>query len=46
MEYAQNGTLLDVIRRDKQIDETRSRQWFKELVEAVYYCHNRGVVHR
>ena len=46
MEYAQNGSLLDVVRRDKYIDEVRSRRWFKQLLEAVNYCHNRGVVHR
>ncbi|XP_015592495.1 testis-specific serine/threonine-protein kinase 4-like [Cephus cinctus] len=46
MEYAQNGSLLDVIRRDMFIDETRSRRWFRQLLEAVDYCHERGVVHR
>lgn len=46
MEYAQNGSLLDLIRRDTYIDEDRSRKWFKELVDAVEYCHERGIVHR
>lgn len=46
MEYAQNGSLLDVIRRDTYIDEQRSRRWFRQLLEAIDYCHDRGIVHR
>lgn len=46
MEYADNGSLLDIIRKDQYIDETRSRKWFRQLVAAIDYCHERGVVHR
>ncbi|KAI4504708.1 hypothetical protein M0802_000258 [Mischocyttarus mexicanus] len=46
MEYAENGSLLDIIRRDTYIDEGRSRKWFRQLLDAVDYCHERGVVHR
>lgn len=46
MEFAQNGNLLDIIRRDTYIDEGRSRRWFRQLLDAVDYCHERGVVHR
>ncbi|KAL6441294.1 hypothetical protein ACFW04_003507 [Cataglyphis niger] len=46
MEYAQNGSLLDVIRRDIYIDELRSRKWFRQLLEAIDYCHEHGIVHR
>ncbi|XP_063626680.1 testis-specific serine/threonine-protein kinase 3-like isoform X2 [Cydia splendana] len=46
MEYAENGSLLDIIRKDQHIDEVRGRRWFRQLVEAVEYCHERGVVHR
>ncbi|KAF9824512.1 hypothetical protein SFRURICE_001396 [Spodoptera frugiperda] len=46
MEYAENGSLLDIIRKDQHIDEVRGRRWFRQLVEAVDYCHERGVVHR
>lgn len=46
MEYAENGSLLDIIRRDSYIDENRARRWFRQLVDAVDYCHERGVVHR
>lgn len=46
MEYAENGSLLDIIRKDQYIDETRARKWFRQLVDGVDYCHERGVVHR
>ncbi|XP_011506028.1 PREDICTED: testis-specific serine/threonine-protein kinase 4 [Ceratosolen solmsi marchali] len=46
MEYAENGSLFDIIRREKYIDENRSRIWFRQLLEALDYCHNKGVVHR
>lgn len=46
MEYAQNGSLLDAIRHDTYIDEFRSRRWFRQLIDAIDYCHERGVVHR
>ncbi|XP_028134381.1 testis-specific serine/threonine-protein kinase 3-like [Diabrotica virgifera virgifera] len=46
MEYAENGSLLDIIRKDGHIDDTRARKWFRQLVDAVEYCHDRGVVHR
>ncbi|XP_075214909.1 testis-specific serine/threonine-protein kinase 3-like [Lycorma delicatula] len=46
MEYAENGSLLDVIRKDNFIDEPRARIWFGQLVSAVEYCHDHGVVHR
>ncbi|XP_024893543.1 testis-specific serine/threonine-protein kinase 4-like, partial [Temnothorax curvispinosus] len=46
MEFAQNGSLLDVIRRDTYIDELRSRRWFRQLLDAIDYCHEHGIVHR
>ncbi|XP_049790319.1 testis-specific serine/threonine-protein kinase 4-like [Schistocerca nitens] len=46
MEYAPNGSLLEVIRRESYIKEPRARVWFRQLVDAVEYCHNQGVVHR
>nr|CAD7428510.1 unnamed protein product [Timema monikensis] len=46
MELAENGSLLDIIRRDTYIDEVRARRWFQQLVDGVEYCHEKGVVHR
>ncbi|KAI5753364.1 hypothetical protein M8J77_026227 [Diaphorina citri] len=46
MEYAENGSLFDIIRGQGYIDEIRARRWFGQLLEALQYCHERGVVHR
>nr|CAD7449322.1 unnamed protein product [Timema bartmani] len=46
MEFAENGSLLDIIRRDTYIDEVRARRWFQHIVDGVEYCHDKGVVHR
>ncbi|XP_017784026.1 PREDICTED: testis-specific serine/threonine-protein kinase 3-like isoform X2 [Nicrophorus vespilloides] len=46
MEYAENGSLLDIIRKESFIQEQRARKWFRQLVDAIEYCHERGVVHR
>ncbi|XP_015120861.1 testis-specific serine/threonine-protein kinase 4 [Diachasma alloeum] len=46
MEFAENGSLLEIIRRDTYIDEDRSRKWFIQLLSAIDYCHEKGVVHR
>lgn len=46
MEYAEKGSLLDFIQREGYIDEMRAKKWFRQLVDAIDYCHERGVVHR
>ncbi|KAG8222547.1 hypothetical protein J437_LFUL004583 [Ladona fulva] len=46
MEFAVNGNLLEIIRRELNIDETRAKKWFKQMSEAVEYCHKNGVTHR
>nr|CAD7266009.1 unnamed protein product [Timema shepardi] len=46
LQFAENGSLLDIIRRDNYIDEVRARRWFQQIVDGVGYCHERGVVHR
>lgn len=46
MELADRGSLLDAIRREQYIEEPQSRRWFRQLLDAVEYCHDQGVVHR
>ncbi|KAL1463689.1 hypothetical protein WDU94_015420 [Cyamophila willieti] len=46
MEYAENGSLFDIIRSQGYIDEARAKKWFGQLLDALQYCHERGVVHR
>lgn len=46
MEYAENGSLLDRIRRNDHLDEEQSRKLFLQICDGVGYCHDHGVVHR
>ncbi|KAM9799406.1 NUAK family SNF1-like kinase 2 [Syngnathus typhle] len=46
MEYASRGDLYDHICDRKQISERESRHFFRQIVSAVHYCHQNGIVHR
>lgn len=46
MQFAENGSLLDRIRSESQLDEQVARNIYKHLLSALEYCHKRGVVHR
>lgn len=46
MELVTGGELYDEIVNKKRIDERTSRKYFQQLVDAMVYCHKRGVVHR
>lgn len=45
MEYIRNGTLAETLARVKYLNETKSRLIYRQLIEALEYCHNHGVVH-
>lgn len=46
MQFAENGSLLDRIRRDGQFAESTARHIYRQLIAAIDYCHRRGLVHR
>lgn len=46
MEYARNGSLLDMIRRENYFSETKARHVYRQLFDALQYIHSRGIVHR
>lgn len=46
MQYAENGSLLQLIREEKYLPEERARSYFSQLLDAVEYIHSMGVVHR
>ncbi|ORY06790.1 Pkinase-domain-containing protein [Neocallimastix californiae] len=48
VEYAEEGELFDFISKYGRIDEqsVTAKRLFKQLVEAVYYCHQHNFVHR
>jgi len=46
MELVRGGELYDEIVSHGRIEEDASRKYFQQLVDAMTYCHRRGVVHR
>jgi serine/threonine protein kinase len=46
MDYVSGGQLSDKMSCAKKLDESEARKLFQQLIDAVDYCHNRGVYHR
>lgn len=46
MEYADNGSLLELIRKSKRLSEDLARKLFRQVLDAVEYIHGKGIVHR
>ncbi|MED6146429.1 CBL-interacting serine/threonine-protein kinase 2 [Stylosanthes scabra] len=45
MEYAKGGELFDLVAKGK-LKEDDAHKYFRQLVNAVDFCHSRGVYHR
>ncbi|XP_037036422.1 testis-specific serine/threonine-protein kinase 3-like [Bradysia coprophila] len=45
MEYIQNGTLAGILAKVKYLNEAKAQFVYCQLIEALEYCHSRGVVH-
>ncbi|KAL5773109.1 hypothetical protein ACOSQ2_013033 [Xanthoceras sorbifolium] len=46
MEYVSGGQLSDKLSYVDNLSEPEARKLFHQLIDAVDYCHNRGVYHR
>jgi 5'-AMP-activated protein kinase catalytic alpha subunit len=46
LEFVTGGELLDKISCNGKLEESQSRKYFQQLIDAVGYCHSRGVYHR
>jgi len=46
LEFVTGGELFDKIVRDGRLREDEARRYFQQLINAVDYCHSRGVIHR
>lgn len=46
LEYVDGGELFDKIAKDGKLQEDAARRYFHQLINAVDYCHSRGVYHR
>ena len=46
MEYLGGGELLKVVEEAKLLSEERARNYVKQLVKGMMYCHQRNLIHR
>ncbi|AQK57170.1 Putative CBL-interacting protein kinase family protein isoform 1 [Zea mays] len=46
LEFATGGELFDTIVNHGRMREDEARRYFQQLINAVDYCHSRGVYHR
>ncbi|XP_020247567.1 CBL-interacting serine/threonine-protein kinase 9-like isoform X2 [Asparagus officinalis] len=46
LEFVQGGELFDKIVDNGRLKEDEARRYFQQLINAVDYCHSRGVYHR
>ncbi|KAJ1924765.1 hypothetical protein IWQ60_004995 [Tieghemiomyces parasiticus] len=46
MEYAQGGELLSYIRQKGRLQESDARNFFRQIVSAIDYCHKNCILHR
>ncbi|XP_050287817.1 CBL-interacting serine/threonine-protein kinase 23 [Quercus robur] len=46
MEFVTGGELFDKIASRGRLKEDEARKYFQQLINAVDYCHSRGVFHR
>ncbi|KAM6190525.1 testis-specific serine/threonine-protein kinase 3 [Sarcoramphus papa] len=46
MELAEDGDIFDYVLHEGPLPEPRARALFRQLVEAIRYCHDCGVAHR
>lgn len=46
LEFVDGGELFDKIAKHGRLKEEEARTYFQQLINAVDYCHSRGVFHR
>lgn len=46
LEFVEGGELFDKIAKHGRLKEDEARRYFQQLINAVDYCHSRGVYHR
>ncbi|KAG2647688.1 CBL-interacting protein kinase 3-like isoform X1 [Panicum virgatum] len=46
LEFVMGGELHDIVATSGRLKEDEARRYFQQLINAVDYCHSRGVYHR
>lgn len=46
MEYLEGGELLELVDKKGHFEEDEARNYFKQIVSAIAYCHSNKMIHR
>lgn len=46
MEYLEGGELKEYISQKGFLEEEEAQSFFRQIVDAVYYCHLQQIIHR
>ena len=46
MQHAENGSLLDLIHKERKLTEARACNFFRQITAGIDYIHSQGVCHR
>lgn len=46
LELVTGGELFDLLTKEKAFGEAKARHFFKQLVDGMMCCHNKGICHR
>ena len=46
MEYMEGGELFDQILQKERFSEAEAREATKSIIDAIAYCHTKGICHR
>jgi serine/threonine protein kinase len=46
IELMSGGDLLSYVRKRRQLKEDVAKSVFKQIIQAVQYCHSKGILHR
>jgi serine/threonine protein kinase len=46
MEFAPNGDFYSILNRKGKLSENEARQYFRQIISALVYCHAQGFAHR
>ncbi|XP_066245758.1 testis-specific serine/threonine-protein kinase 3 [Euwallacea similis] len=46
MRYADNGDLLDFIKRNGAVPEQQAKIWFRQMASGLQYLHSQNIAHR
>ena len=46
MEYLEGGELLDLVIKKGHFEEEEAKNFFRQIVSAIAYCHMNKMIHR